>query len=278
MNGITWVASYPKSGNTWLRVFLANLRAGSDRPVDINTLSSAQFSTRELLDRASGWKTSELRAEELAGLRLAAQRVLAGRADLPIKTHEAFAAADGAPRFAAEAVRAVLYVVRNPLDVAPSLSHHLNCGLDAAIAFLNNPAARISFPPGEPELDQPLGDWSSHVRGWTETPGIKRCVLRYEDLLTHPEREFARAAAVAGFSVSGDAVRRAAWHSRFEELKAQELAKGFGERLFDRSFFRAGRAGGWREVLSAEQVAAIIERHAAMMRRLGYLGEDGRPT
>ncbi|MEJ2083836.1 MAG: sulfotransferase, partial [Acidobacteriota bacterium] len=38
MTGIVWLASYPKSGNTWLRAFLMNFLDPGKRPVDINQL------------------------------------------------------------------------------------------------------------------------------------------------------------------------------------------------------------------------------------------------
>lgn len=278
MNGITWLASYPKSGNTWLRAFLTNLRAGAGSPADINALHAVQFSTRELFDRTCGWKSSELLPEEIAGLRIPMQRALAEqRPDALIKTHENFAGHAGRPRFAAEATRVALYVVRNPLDIAISLSHHWNRGIDSAVAFLNNPSARLIFPPGEPEFDQPLGDWSAHVRSWVEAPGLPICVLRYEDLEAEPGATFARAAAAAGCEVSEDVIQRAVWHSRFEELQRQEAAKGFGERLVDRPFFRSGRSGGWRQALAPAQISAIVAAHGDLMRRFGYLRDDGAP-
>ena len=39
MAGIIWLASYPKSGNTWLRAFLHNLLRDPGRPYDINKLT-----------------------------------------------------------------------------------------------------------------------------------------------------------------------------------------------------------------------------------------------
>ncbi len=67
---IVWLASYPKSGNTWFRVFLSNLLNKSDQPADINNLYTTPIaSSRELFDEATGLSSSELTSEEIDLLR-----------------------------------------------------------------------------------------------------------------------------------------------------------------------------------------------------------------
>lgn len=274
MSGITWLASYPKSGNTWLRVFLANLRAGGAVEADINALGTLQLSAREVVERQLGWESSEFSAEELEALRGPVQRALArSTPELPpIKTHEVFALPSGGrPRFCAEATRAAIYIVRNPLDVVVSLSHHWGVDLERAIAVLNDAEARLASGPPEWLLPQVLADWSTHVASWADATAVPVTVLRYEDMLERPVETFGRAARAAGIEASAEAIERAIGHSRFENLQKQEATKGFQERAAARSFFREGRSGAWRGKLGARQVAAIIARHESTMRRFGYL-------
>ncbi len=277
MSGLLWLASYPKSGNTWLRIFLANLAGGSSAPADINRLATTQFAARELWDDLVGWETSELLPSEREQLRLPAQLALAARrSNTPIKTHEVFAdPVDGYPRFAAAATRAVLYVVRNPLDVAVSLSHHNGESLDATITFMNDPRAAVQAGANALQEFQLLCDWSTHVRSWVDAPHMPVCVLRYEDMLATPERTFLRAAQAAGWPSDSEEIARAVARSRFEELRWQEAERGFVERMAYRPFFREGRSGGWRGQLTARQVGRILERHAETMRQFGYLESDG---
>ncbi|MEY2879756.1 MAG: hypothetical protein RLZZ15_2136 [Verrucomicrobiota bacterium] len=90
MSGLVWLASYPKSGNTWLRVVLANLRRGEAAPADINELGTTQIVARELIDRLTGWESAELTPDELEALRFPVQEALARTApDMPVKPHEA---------------------------------------------------------------------------------------------------------------------------------------------------------------------------------------------
>lgn len=274
--GITWLASYPKSGNTWLRVFLASLREGSAAEPDINRLGTWQLSAREVIDRQLGWESADFSPAELEALRGPVQRALAASAPElpPIKTHEAFALPrEGRPRFCPEATRAAIYIVRNPLDVVVSLSHHWGVDFDRAIAVLNDPEARIGATPPEWQLPQVLGDWSTHVTSWADTTAVPVTVLRYEDMLAAPVETFGRAARAVGSDAPVAAIERAIGQTRFDKLQQQEAAKGFQEGAGARSFFREGRSGGWRGKLGARQVAAIVARHESTMRRFGYLEE-----
>ncbi len=275
MSGIIWLASYPKSGNTWLRVFLANVRSGSSVAVDINVLNTAHFGARELFDRTIGWETSDLTLTEIESLRAETQQALAQPAPL-IKTHEAFTdPADGRRRFSLSATRCALYVIRNPLDVVVSLNHYSGDSIEAAIGFMNEPRASLNFPPNGSQLPQLLCDWSTHVKSWVDAPGLSVSVLRYEDMLAAPEKTFAHACRCAGLPCEPERVAQAVAHSRFDTLQQQEKQKGFSERMTNRAFFREGRSGAWREKLHPGQIAAIVEHHAEVMRRFGYLNPDG---
>ena len=70
MNGIIWLASYPKSGNTWFRVFLTNLRGEEGGPADINKLRSTPIaSARGIFDDEAGVEASDLTPDEIDRLR-----------------------------------------------------------------------------------------------------------------------------------------------------------------------------------------------------------------
>jgi len=75
---IVWLASYPKSGNTWMRIFLANLINGSSTPIDLNDLiSNGSSFSRPMIDDALGFDTGDLTPEECARLRPVVFRVSA---------------------------------------------------------------------------------------------------------------------------------------------------------------------------------------------------------
>src|SRR3546814_3195052 len=114
--------------------------------------------------------------------------------------------------------------------------------------------------------------WSNHVESWTKWnhPGI--LVVRYEDLLADPLDQFGRVARHFGISTDAVRIRKAVEFSSFNQLQKLELTEGFVERsIHSERFFRAGRAGGWQDKLTAEQVARIERDHAVQMKRFGYL-------
>jgi len=281
MKGIVWLASYPKSGNTWFRAFLANLLHGGEHPVDINSFGTNNFSARPGYDRALGWETSDLTLAEIAAARIAVQEVIAREEGAVFKVHEAFTDPRTAePLFSVPATRAVLYFLRHPLDVAVSFSHHRGKDIDNTIARMNNPVTVMASNVDEldVQLPQPLGSWSHHVRSWLDAPGLPVHVLRYEDMLTRPQEVFTAACRFAEFPDDPARVARALAHSSFDALRQQEQAKGFRESVGGRAFFRKGQAGAWREVLSPAQVSAIVQAHGDVMRRFGYLNADGTPA
>jgi sulfotransferase family protein len=278
MSGIVWLASYPKSGNTWFSIFLTNLLSGAATPIDINQpLRPPNFAAREHFDRLIGWDSSELSAARIEDLRLRAQEAFAREgSSTPIKTHDAFLDPERHQlRFSLRATRCALFLVRNPLDVAVSLSHHTGMDLDATIRFMNDPRASNVPEGNSAQLPQLLLDWSSHARSWVDASGLAVLTLRYEDLLRAPEENFLRACAFAGLPTERARVLRAIAHSRFEVLQRQEKERGFAESPPNRAFFREGRSGTGREVLSDRQVGALRECHEAMMRRFGYWDEMG---
>jgi hypothetical protein len=278
MNGLVWLASYPKSGNTWCSIFLTHLLSGVPGPVDLTRpLRSANFAAREHFDRLTGWESAELRAGSSTRLRPLAQEALAREGvDAPIKTHDAFAdPRDGQERFSRAATRGVLFLVRNPLDIVGSLSHHSGLGLDETIAYLNSPRAAQARPGNSAQLPELLLDWSSHARSWVDAHGLPVLTTRYEDLLRDPEGGFRRMCEFAGLPTDPARIARAVGQSRFDILREQEARTGFAEAPPGRRFFRSGRSGTWRATLSDRQVEAVVACHEPMMRRFGYWSDAG---
>jgi hypothetical protein len=137
--GIVWLASYPKSGNTWFRVFLANYLEDRDRPVSINALGSGAgmthgiASARHLFSEMLAIDAGDFSHEEYDCMRPDAYRALARRAqETPyLKVHDAnVATADGEPLIPPDGTACALYFVRNPLDVAVSFANHSRQSLD----------------------------------------------------------------------------------------------------------------------------------------------------
>ena len=272
--GLVWLASYPKSGNTWMRALLANLMRGEAAPASINQLhvGSDQASNRALFERECLVDTSLMTLAEIESLR---PRVYAsapaGREAMACyKTHEAWTlTADGTPVLG-RAARAAIYLVRDPRDQAISWAHHLGIDVDQAIRRMTTPDTRLSDGRSH-QLVQRLGDWSGHARSWLDQDDVRVHLVRYEDLHADTAAVFGRALDFLGVRHTPEAVARAVRHSDFAELKRQEMAHGFDERFDSKqAFFRLGQAGAWHRQLDPTQISMIESHHLPMMQRLGY--------
>lgn len=295
MRPIIWLASFPKSGNTWLRLLLSNLYAGEARDINSIAVAKGLASSRQWFDEACLVASGLLSAEECDAMRPALYRHVAQRrteaeidddSDDPlrpwqfIKTHDAWTRTALAEPLlgGAEAARAAVLIVRDPRDVVASLANHNNSTLEAAAALMGDPDGAVANKPDRQplQLRQQLLGWSGFHRSWLDQTDVPVHLVRYEDLEADTPGTLGRLLGDLGIAVGPARLARAAELSAFERLQAQEAEGGFREgpvRMATGRFFRSGRSGGWREELS-EVLRAMIERdHAAMMIRLGYFPE-----
>jgi len=275
MGGIIWLASFPKSGNTWLRAFLHNLLRNPTDSYDINaltdfTLGEAQTRWFKPFDPRPG---SQYSLADVRRMRPLVHHHLAVRSpdSLFVKTHNALIEDEGVPLITMGVTAGAIYIVRDPRDLVISYSHHQGKSLDFAIDMLGQ---EFTCTGGDDiNVYEYLSSWSRHVQSWTQTPNPTLLTLRYEDMLDQPLKSFGAVAKFLGLEVSRQRLDKAIKLSSFKVLKAQEQRKGFIERppAADAAFFREGKAGQWKKILTAEQIARIEADHGDQMRRFGYL-------
>jgi hypothetical protein len=273
MGNIVWLASYPKSGNTWLRAFLANLIANRTTPVPLAELPNYGRLEADpgLYSQIAGRPSTELDFAQLCALRPQVHEAIAAAAPRTVfvKTHSMAGAIDGIPLLTPRVSAGAICVVRNPLDVVISMSHHFGIDLDAAIDYLNNENSATEN--NELFVTEFLGSWSQHVKSWADIASERIVVVRYEDLLEKPAKGFGKVARFAGTD-DRERVARAIRHADFRALAEMEKRDGFVEvPIKSKRFFRAGRSNQWREKLSREQIARIVTAHREQMQRFGYV-------
>lgn len=277
--GVVWLASYPKSGNTWTRAFLANLATiidGKDEPLELNSIGRftigeniAQLYRERLGFAPTG---SEDDRRRIAALRHEIQQQIADHFEglLFVKTHNAMIVDRGFSLINFHVTAGAIYIVRNPLDVAISLSHHMGGSIDEAIATMASPFLETQV--SEKKVYEVWGSWSQHVMSWTRKPHRAIYVMRYEDMLSDPERIFGGLADHLLLGQTQSQLREAVERSSFEALQDQEELLGFDEKPEKAErFFREGRAGQWKELLTPAQIDRIVCDHGEQMARFGYL-------
>lgn len=273
MGKIVWLASYPKSGNTWMRTFLHNLMRNPEEAYDINQIN--QLSTGDSVItwymRVLQKPHTEWTREDVAGARFEVQRIITQsfRDNVFVKTHNAMIEFLGQPLIHMEWTAGAIYIVRNPLDVCISLADHYGVSIDEAITAM---ASTQNATVGSDKIVYEIHtSWSLHAQSWTQRahPGLH--VVRYEDMLHTPMAAFGGVCQFLQLKPPRARLEHAIKLSSFDNLKKQEKEKGFRERSHNsESFFRVGKSGQWRDVLTPQQVDRVIESHKEQMQRFRY--------
>ncbi len=285
MSGIVWLASYPKSGNTWVRIFLTNYIQNDDEPVNINKLDKdIHACTREMFDQLTGVESSDLTVAEIDRIRpwMYRQWVAEASETLFVKVHDAWRGNDvGEPIFPKAVTKTAVYIIRNPLDIVASLANHYSTDENNAINSLADEQHGLAQSTDKlhRQLPQFTGSWHHHVISWTESANVPVHLVRYEDMIQSPKETFGRLVQAVGLPLESDRLAKAIQFSTFEQAKQQETAVGFVEKLPDApNFFRQGKVGGWHDELTPSQIQTVCHNHRKVMMKFGYLDNNGNPV
>lgn len=277
-----WLASFPKSGNTWIRaivtalsthphLFGVNHLGSGAQPFSVAAapgvygLDPRWFDTRELDQLRHGLATLPAPIDQSDEPDSVAPRLR--------KTHEVYrSGCPGAEPFPLEATRAAILVVRDPRDVACSYAPFFGIDVDTAIDAMSADRGPGRASPAESSTAQPWGSWSTHTRSWlADDVPFPVHLVRYEDLRRDAVATLAPVFEAIGLDCTTEQLEAAVEQTRFERLKESESTKGFRETSPNTEvFFRRGTAGGWRDELTAHQVATIELHHRSTMLDLGY--------
>ncbi len=279
MAGIIWLASYPKSGNTWLRLFMENLFRNAMQPVPINDLRVARFgdAAYPIYEQVAGRLLEGASDAEFNALREPVQRYLASRPETTfVKTHNALLRHEGVPLIELRHTAGAVYLLRNPFDLTVSLADHFRISHDDAIEAMASPYHHTKTTPMA--IFQLLGGWTNHYRSWFGVENFNPLFIRYEDTIRDPVKSFGRFMRYLGLPKNPERLKRAIRNSAFKEVERQERESGFKERVHpNQKFFRAGKVGGYKEILNDKQIGRIIDAHGELMLEQKYISKDGRP-
>ena len=276
MGKLFWLASYPKSGNTWVRIFLAHWFHGAE--VDINRLDEAGMSIKETWPEA--WHGAigfiPKKHEDQASVRAHVQRYIASqREGVSIcKTHNACVSYKGYPLIDIESTGGALYIIRDPRDICLSMMRHSDIGEEEAVERINGFSTFTETADG---IHEYVSDWSTHVNSWKWAPKV-----RYEDLWHDPFTYFDQILAAFCEETDMDRLGDAISQSDLARMRRVEDENGFNEAVNGKFFGKGGST--WRERLSRKSQEAIWAKHGETMWANGYretpwLGQDcGSPA
>ena len=273
MGKIIWIASFPKSGNTWMRALLANYILDQKEPYPINELGSFSLSdTRpRFFQEAAGQPVEQLSQADTLRLRWKCQKLIAEfkNHDHFVKTHSRYGTFKSHSLINDCVSKGAIYLARNPLDLVISYAVHLGVSIDEAIEAIDgSPNFTVE---ADSNVVTIMGSWSEHADSWLTNKSVPRILVRYEDLVEDPIKEFSKILTTLGMEVNQDQLNKAIEFSSFRELAHQESLSGFRERPpHAKQFFRQGVSGQWNDLLQRSQIQKIVAAHGDVMTKLGY--------
>ena len=262
---ITWLASYPKSGNTWVRAILFSGLTGS---CDINRLGDVVPSFRNAVKKVQSAKNQHEMNNNAAFFWGMAQRRAAfdlGGKQIIFKTHIAALKFEGEQFPIENVTRRVIYVARDPRDVIFSYANHYDLSKQQAIENIENQNnAIVDLANKEFEF---ISSWGQHVTSWLALKQPK-LIIKYEDLekdtVTVIRRlfDFMEIKPLIG-------CEEIAEQTSFQKLKNQEKKSGFVESVNKKNFFNKGKSKQWKNSSEAG-LRKLTEQTLEAMKLLGY--------
>ncbi len=274
---VYWLASFPKSGNTWVRLFLEALFLGENFSINNTKQTDGIFSDITQFEIESELEMENLPSDLIKNYRIKAFEnfVLAKKKNLFFKIHDAFVLSKETNEsiIPISVSKKALYIVRNPLDILLSWSNHYDKSIEKSLEknLLNKNTILAKNSNYSPQFEQVLLDWSGHAESWLSQKEIPVHCVRYEDMLKNPFETFSIIVRELDLEFSEEQIRKAIELTKFENLKKIESKEGFKENMNPKStFFFKGESERWKQELTQEQIEKIRHAHEKMMKHFNY--------
>ncbi|MFN3784608.1 MAG: sulfotransferase domain-containing protein [Spirosomataceae bacterium] len=270
---LIWLASYPKSGNTWLRCFFSALLF--KEKLDLNNLEFNEvFANKGLFSLLVKKNITDFDEQQLERERRKVLDFYLKTKPSPylLKIHDKYTISsyDNLPIFHTNRPKAAIYIVRNPFDVALSFSRYLGVTIDEIIdRYVCKTGATIYM---NQRFPRQIGTWQEHLMSWKEQTEIPVIFVRYEDLKINPYQNFKKILSFLELDFSEDKIQDAIRKSDFNTLKCIESIGGFRERLLENvPFFHSAEIDRGAKKLSSTQQKKILHQNQDAMKSFGYL-------
>ena len=289
---IIWLASYPKSGNTWLRTILGQLLFSKNKKesevfknLDLITSYPQKKHLRNISEKLTHSKFKD--QEEVIKNWVKSQDII--NLDNKIKffkTHnfackrynevdkKSYSFTD------LDNTLGVIYIIRDPRSIITSLKYHFSFkDYDEAFKMMSNTHMWLGDE-DEDAVPQALSSWDTHYESWSKFPK-NFLLIRYEDLLNNNKNEIKKIIKYLNkfFDIeeNDEMINTVIKNTNFSNLKKQEDEQGFVESILDentnkkKNFFHLGPENKWIKLLDKETINKIEEKFGPTMKKLGYL-------
>ena len=278
---IVWLASYPKSGNTWLRLLI---EAYITESVDLNnivTSVSDDTSTRYDAGVGSDVRTLPLQIQQLmrpVSLYRLVETYMSERPaehfPLLVKTHAANLVTNGIAQIPPQLTKKVVHIVRDPRDVAVSFAKHLGEDIDDVIETMMGEHQTLLGSTDKAKCADFISSWKLHTQSYDQMDLCDKLTVRYEDMIDEPVETFTRVLEHIGIKVMQHKLTAALEKIDLKKLQKLEQEQGFIEASPKNKEGFFGNGGSkWREALKPYQVHRIEKMAGSYMEHFNYKGQ-----
>ena len=285
---IIWIASYPKSGNTWVRSLLSQYYFSKNENFDFSVLKNIpNFNVGDFITK------KELLKEpmDIPKLWLKIQKYLSLRykKNLFFKTHHANLSMNGFNFTSKDYCAGCIYIVRDPRNVITSLKNFENKSYEKILDAMTDERTHLkgtSYFKNKFGFDsfEIIGSWSINYTSWIHNKlGIPVCLVKYENLLNNTLEEFEKIFNFIKYInntknilFNKEKAFKILEETSFEELKKKEQKEGFNEnssrpKNVTTQFFNMGKENDWKKILPDKIKKEIEEIFNKEMKELKYL-------
>lgn len=266
---IIWLASYPKSGNTWVRLFLKsyfdlNGETFIDKGFPLeNEFEELNIDYTNFNEIVRNWEMMQ------NYVNLKHQKVF-------LKTHNALCTINNHKFTNKGNTLGAIYLVRDPRDIIVSYAHHLGQTHNQVLkGMLDSHNSELGIMKNKEYKRSLLGKWSDNYNSWKSLKDREVLIIRYEDLVKNKVDEFLRILKylnkIIGIKIDIEKLHQSIDKTSFERLAAKEKESGFNEATEHGNFFHKGIVGDWKNSLDNIIVKTIENEFEAEMRELNYI-------
>ena len=283
---IIWLASYPKSGNTFVRSLLASYFFTKDGNFNFDSLRFiGQFPDFKFFEEANIELTHD---KEIFKNYLKVQESINNKDKNNVrilKTHSTMHDVGGYKFTDLNNSLGAIYIVRDPRNVLRSYANHMQFSEEEASNALISYRSLVADQKGSKASSKTitlLGNWGSHYQTWKSFKKVNKYILiKYEDLVKETEKnlikilEFIHSVSRTKFDLDKTKLIKTIESTSFENLKKMEEKEGFDEGMEIAgkkvTFFKYGPKNDAYKNLASETLNKIEKNFEVEMKELGYL-------
>jgi len=275
---IIWIASFPKSGNTFVRALLSSYFFSKSGDFEFGLLKNIKKFPKKSFFVKLGIDLNN--PEQLAKSYIKAQELINKKKGIKfLKTHSSFCKMNNKYSFTnSENTAGAIYLVRDPRNVVTSCTNHFNVDYDQATKFVTE-----NWLFGEETIPEYIGSWIFNYNSWKILSKVNRLLLvKYEELISDTENCFLKILNFINFIsknnsfIDKEKLKRCIISTQFNKLQNLEKKYGFDEATIDNQnrknkFFNLGKKNNWENILDKEIKKKIEQCCKDEMFELGYL-------